>query len=418
MKNTAYYKNKKVTVIGLARSGLASANLLFELGAKVSATDAKDDLVTRKNASCLKSSGIQVELGKHSREFIQGRDLVVVSPGVPDQSPAVTWAIAENIPMISEIEFAFSVCPATVIAITGSNGKTTVTTLIGHALQASGKKAFVCGNIGNPFSGAVREMAENDFVSLEISSFQLEKIKTFKPKIAVLLNFSRNHLDRYVDMGEYLAAKKRIYMNQGPSDYLVLNNQEVLFKELAAQAVSRVAYFQETAEFNPNQAAVLTVAGILGIGIETVKKVFRGFKGVEHRLEKVAEINKVCFINDSKATTAESTIWALRNILQPVILIAGGKDKGIDYRIIADMAKQKVKKAILIGEAKPLINSALEGVVPIEEAVSLEEAVQKAQQNAIAGDCVLLSPMCSSYDMFSDYEERGRVFKKAVHNLR
>ncbi len=417
MRNTEYFKNKKITIVGLARSGVACANLLYDLGAKVSITDNNDNETTRHNATKLNSKDIKIESGKHSREFIKDTDLVVVSPGVPDTALPFVWANESGIQVISEIEVAWVLCPATVIAVTGSNGKTTVTTLIGKILEASARKVFVCGNIGRPFTGELAKMKEDDFVSLEISSFQLETIRTFKPKIALILNITSNHLDRYKSMQEYIQAKKRIYLNQDASDYLVLNSDDSILKELAKEAKARLEFFSEEGELNPNQAAVLTVGSILGIEKQLCLDVFADFKGIEHRMEFVAEEDGVKFINDSKATTVESAIWALKNILEPIIWIAGGRDKGIDYRIIGNLARRKVKKAILIGEAKEKIKDALKDALSVEHAVTLEEAVRNAYSCAQPGDCILLSPMCSSYDMFSDYEERGRVFKKAVFEL-
>jgi len=417
MNNKDYFRNKKITVVGLARSGFACARLLSDLGAEVSVTDNHDSDATRAYAFQLKSKNIKIETGLHSCEFIMGQDLVVISPGVPDTALPVTLARQLHIPMISEIEMASILCPANIIAVTGSNGKTTVTTLIGKILQAKGKKVFVCGNIGNPFSGELEKMEAGDFVSLEVSSFQLEKIREFKPKVSVILNFTCNHLDRYSDMQEYLEAKKRIFINQDASDYLVLNNSDPVVKELAKQAKAKAVYFNETKDLNSNQAAVSAVASVLGINKELCMKVFKEFKGIEHRLEYVAEINNVIFINDSKSTTVDSTMWAFRNISSPVVLIAGGKHKGVDYRMISDLVRQKAKAAILIGEAKEKINNALKGILPISEAATLEEAVKVAFSKAKPGDCVLLSPMCSSYDMFLNYEERGKVFKKAVYDL-
>ena len=417
MRNTNYFRNKKVTIVGLARSGVSCANLLYDLGALVSITDNNDNQTIRENATRLKSKEIKIELGKHSREFIKDRDFVVVSPGVADTALPFVWAKELRIPLISEIEVAWVLCPATVIAVTGSNGKTTVTTLIGKMLEASAKKVFVCGNIGRPFTGELTKMKEGDFVSLEISSFQLETIRTFKPKIALILNITTNHLDRYKSMQEYIQAKKRIYMNQDSSDYLVLNYNDPILKELSKEAKARLEFFSEEGELNPNQAAVLTVASILGIDRQLCLDVFADFKGIEHRMEVVAEKDGVKFINDSKATTVESAVWAFKNILEPIIWIAGGRDKGIDYRIIGELARKKVKKAILIGEAKEKIKEAFGDILSVEDALTLEEAVKNAYSCACPGDCVLLSPMCSSYDMFSDYEERGRVFKKAVLEL-
>lgn len=417
MKNTDFFKNKKVTIAGFARSGLACANLLFDLGAKVSITDNKDSESTRANLTKLKSKEIKAELGVHTKKFVKDSDILIISPGVPNNALPVIWAQEFNIPVISEIEAAWISCPATVIAVTGSSGKTTVATLIAKAIEASGEKAFVCGNIGVPFSGEVSRMNAQDFVSLEVSSFQLEGVKTFRPKIAVMLNFSRNHLDRHKDMQEYLEAKKRIFMNQGPGDFLVLNEGDEILKGLARESRSSVVYFSESKEFNPNQAAVNAVGKILGVDKKICLKVFREFKGLEHRFEQVAEIRGIKFINDSKATVVESTVWAIKNINSPVVLIAGGRDKGVDYQGILPEAKNKVKEVIVIGEAGDKIKNALSASLKVNEAGTLEEAVQMAYKKSLPGDYVLLSPMCSSFDMFSDYEERGRVFKNAVRAL-
>lgn len=417
MKNTAFFKDKKITIVGLARSGLACANLLFSLGSKVSITDCQDNEQTRLNAAKLKSKKIAFELGAHTPEFIKDKDFVVISPGVPDNAMPIVWAKQFGIPLLSEIEIASMLCPAKIIAVTGSNGKTTVTTLIGRIIQASGKRAFICGNIGNPFCGELADMREGDFVSLEVSSFQLETIRDFKPDISIILNFSRNHLDRYRNMREYCDAKKRIFMNQRGSDFLVLNQEDPLSDELALESKAKVVYFSKSDEFNPNQAAVFTVGSLLGIDKFTIVNVFNEFKGIEHRMEEVAVINNIRFINDSKATTVESVIWALKSLSSPAVLIAGGKDKGLDYSLVVDSALQKVKEVILIGEAKEKIAQVFRGTLPVEEAATLEEAVNKAYYKAKAGECVLLSPMCSSFDMFANYEERGRAFKRIVNDL-
>jgi UDP-N-acetylmuramoylalanine--D-glutamate ligase len=419
MLNTDYFKNKRITIIGLARSGLACANLLFDLGARVSVTDNQDSALTRLNSGQLKSKDIRIELGQHSQKFITDSELVVLSPGVSLQSQAVVWAKEFKITLISEIEVAFKLCPATIIATTGTNGKTTVATLIAKTLESEGiPRVFVCGNIGRPFSGEVAKMNKEDFVSLEVSSFQLETIVEFRPKIAVILNLSRNHLDRYIDMQEYLSAKKRIFMNQGEDDYLVLNAEDPIIKGLAGESKAKSVFFKKNKTFNPNQAAVLSVASILGITLKSTVRVFEEFKGVEHRLESVEEINGVRFINDSKATTVDATVWALQNVSGKIILIAGGREKGNDYSLILDLARQKLKSAILIGEAKDKIKKAFKGSVALKDAASLPLAVEEAFLQAKSGDCVLFSPMCKSFDMFSDFEERGRVFKKAVGALK
>lgn len=417
MRNSNYFKNKKITIVGLARSGAACANLLQRLGASVSITEIKDNAQTKEACAKLCSGDILVELGGHSRDFIKPADLVVISPGVPADALPIKWAGEFNIPVISEIEVASILCPAAIIAVTGSNGKTTVTTLIGKVLAAAGKKVFVCGNIGNPFCGEVEAVQEDDFVVLELSSFQLETIKDFKPRIAIILNLTPNHLDRYNNIQEYLDAKKRIMMNQDQDDFLILNGDDPLLKGMAIQAKSKVVFFTKQDGSNPNQSAVLSVGKILGVNAGLILDVFSKFKGLQHRLEDVREIDGVKFINDSKATTADSAIWAIKNINTPIILIAGGRHKGIDYRVIAESARDKVKHLVLIGEAKEKIASALGNEFPIENASSLKEAAEKAFALARPGYTVLLSPMCSSFDMFKDYQDRGRAFKEIVLNL-
>ena len=418
MQNTANFKNKEILIIGLARSGLACANLLFDLGAKVSVTDNKNNESVRKNALELTLKGIKVEIGQHSRDFIKNKDIVVISPGVPNESQAVIWAKEFKIPIISEIELSAVLCPAQIIAITGTNGKTTVTTLIGRVLEKAGKRVFTCGNIGQPFSAEVNKMQEGDFVSLEVSSFQLETIDTFKPKIAVILNLSRNHLDRYSDMADYLKAKKRIFKNQDASDYLVLNYNDPLIRDLAKETKAKVVFFGKEGNLNPNNSAVLNVAKILSIDNNLALETLREFKGVEHRMEEVCTINGIRFINDSKSTTTEATVWALNNLNCPIILIAGGREKSNDYSRVLDLAQNKVKSVVLIGEAKDKIKKAFNSLANLQEADTLKDAVYKAYSKATIGDCVLFSPMCKSFDMFSNYEERGKIFKEIVASLK
>lgn len=417
MKNAEYFKFKKIIIVGLARSGVACANLLYDLGARVSITDNKDAGSLCVNIELLKSKYIRLELGNHSEEFVKDNELMVISPGVENNAQPVLWAEKYGIPVISEIEFAYMLCPAEIIAVTGSSGKTTVATLIGKIIEASGKKVFVCGNIGKPFSQEVAEMEEGDFVSLEVSSFQLERIKNFKPKIALILNFAKNHLDRHKDMQEYLDAKKRIFMNQDKNDFLVLNSKNKIIKGLANNAKSKIVFFSDKAEFNPNESAVMVVGSILGIKKDLMIKVFNGFKGIEHRMEYVSEINGVKFINDSKATLAESTMWALQNIDNRIVLICGGRHKGADYGIIKNVASGKIRRVIVIGEAAKIIEEALTPAFTVEYAASLSYAVSRAYSIAEEGDSVLFSPMCSSFDMFKNYEERGRAFKSLVMEL-
>lgn len=414
------YRNKKVTVVGLARSGKAVARLLKTLGAQVSVTEKNNTPQLEAVAAELKKEGMGVELGGHSRSFIEGEDLVVISPGVRLDAEPVVWARERAIEVESEIEVASSVCPAPIIAITGTNGKTTTTTLIGEILKNAGFKAHVLGNIGTPFSGEVLNMNKEDYVSLEVSSFQLETIKDFHPKIAVILNLTPDHLDRYKDVSEYLEAKKRLYMNQGKDDWLVLNYGDEFLRRISREAKPRVLFFNKDrseGDFNQNQLAVLAVAKALGIERKVCIDVFKNFKGIEHRMEFVREMAGIEFINDSKATNIDSTIWALKNIKKPAILIAGGRDKGSDFTQIHDLIREKVKFAVLVGEASEKIAQAWQGVLPFERVKTFEDAVVAATRQAHAGDCVLFSPMCKSFDMFTDYEHRGRVFKELVNKL-
>lgn len=415
------YRDKKVTVVGLARSGLAAAGLLKRLGAEVTVTEEKISEGLERLALEFGKEGIAVELGEHSRAAVRGRDFLVLSPGVKPDALPVVWAGQEHIEIISELELASSVCPATIIAITGTNGKTTTTTLVGEVLKASGRKAFILGNIGTPFSSCVLEMKKDDYVSLEVSSFQLEAIRSFHPRVAVILNLTPDHLDRYRDVPEYLEAKKRIYMNQDRQDWLVLNETDEALKTLAGQAPSGVLFFgknSQDADFDQNQQAVLAVSAALGIDRRVCMEVFKDFKGVEHRMEFVRVFDGVEYVNDSKATNIDSTVWALRNAKKPVVLIAGGRDKGSDFMSIADLVRKKVRFVVLLGEASDRIAAAWHHILPLEQATSFEQAVQSARQHARAGECVLFSPMCKSFDMFTDYEHRGRTFKELVHKLK
>lgn len=406
--------------MGLARSGITAAKLLKSRGASVSVTEKNKTHALDEIASAMMREGIEVETGQHSRSFVEGRDLVVISPGVRPDAEPVVWAQALGIEAISEIELAASLCPAPVIAITGTNGKTTTTTLVGEIIKAAGKRAFVLGNIGTPFSSAIPEIGAKDYVSLEVSSFQLETIQTFHPKVAVILNLTPDHLDRYKTMDEYLSAKKRIYRNQDAADFLVLNYGDTLLRAAAGEAKSQVVFFNKEREeqaFDQNQMAVLAVARCLGIERGVCEEVFKNFKGVEHRMEFVRDLSGIEFINDSKATNIDSTVWALKNIKKPAILIAGGRDKGSDFASIKGLLKEKIREAVLVGEASDRIAEAWRGILPIKRVQTFPEAVESAYRLAKPGEMVLFSPMCKSFDLFTDYEHRGRTFKELVNKL-
>ncbi|MFA5259714.1 MAG: UDP-N-acetylmuramoyl-L-alanine--D-glutamate ligase [Candidatus Omnitrophota bacterium] len=416
--------NKKVAVLGAAKSGLAAAALLCRKGARVYMSEQGGiEKFPPDFLSWARAEGVEIEAGGHTREFIAGSALVVTSPGVPYLAPPLVWAREQGIKIWGEIELAFQYCPLPVIAVTGSNGKTTVVTLITQVLNAAGKKAVLCGNVGTPFCDCVDKLADAEFVVLEVSSFQLETIEHFRPLIGVCLNFSQNHLDRHKDMEEYFAAKKRMFENQTPGDYAILNDQSELFKDAAKDFRSRVVFFNRPGDDrsgdgqNPNFLAVLAVSRTLGIPDDVALNVFRSFPGVEHRMEKVRILEGVEYINDSKATTVEAGRWALESLEKPVILICGGRDKHLDYSVLKDLVRKKVKLMIAMGEARDKFRQTFSGSVPFEVADTLSAAVDLARQRAGDGDCVLLSPMCASFDMFKNFEERGTVFKSLVRNF-
>ncbi len=455
-------RGKKVAVVGLGRSGVAAANLLVEKGAKVSITDCLDNQKIRENIRKLKDEKniMNIEIGRHTEDLIVTQDLVVTSPGVPPNSLPIFWARKKGIPVIGEIELAFAFCPAPIIAITGTNGKTTVSALVGEIFCEAGRKCVVCGNIGNPFSAEVTCISKEYVVILEVSSFQLETVDKFKPKVAVVLNLSIDHLDRHTNFDEYFEAKCRIFSNQDDKDWAILNEEDPYKHTLAAKTEARVLYFGiknykhyttcsgigkyiayrplakiaknhrrtrfscknkdlngKLKYFNSNHFAALSICSLFDIAEGVATNTCRRFKGIEHRLEEVAKVRGVRFINDSKATNVDSTLWALNSINRPIILIAGGRDKGSDFSALREKIRNKVRAMVLLGEAKEKIEEAFQGKVLIRVATTLAQAVKVAFGLAHPGDCVLLSPMCASFDMFSDYTQRGRAFKEAVHNL-
>ncbi|OGC84807.1 MAG: UDP-N-acetylmuramoylalanine--D-glutamate ligase [candidate division Zixibacteria bacterium RBG_19FT_COMBO_42_43] len=437
----------------MARSGLALAKTLKELGAKVFVSDLKDEKILKSETNELKKLKIDFETGEHSPKLLQEKDYLVLSPGVPGDIPIVKEAEFLGLPVFSEIEVAYWLCPAEIVAITGSNGKTTTTTLMREILKKAGRKTWVAGNIGVAFSGVLSQITSEGIVVLEVSSFQLEKIQEFKPRISAILNLSPDHLDRYPNVDSYIQAKFRIFENQDKSDFAVLNYDDLLLRKKAAEIKAPVLFFSTSTGLEEgayikdknlivklggkekriidinqigikgphnlsNAACTSLIATILGVKPETIAEVLKEFKGVEHRLEPVAEINGIKFINDSKATNVDSVWYALQSVANPIILIAGGKDKGGDFSKLASLVKDKVKLLILIGQAKEKIKSVLGSLTETVEAQDLAEAVQTAYKKAQAGDAVLLSPACASFDMFLNFEERGKVFKQEVAKLK
>ncbi|UCC94576.1 MAG: UDP-N-acetylmuramoyl-L-alanine--D-glutamate ligase [Candidatus Omnitrophota bacterium] len=408
---------RKICVVGWGKTGISLAYLLLSLGKKAIVTEIRESTEFPSSPiQRLKGQGVEFEFGGHSQKFIKGAELVVVSPGVDlHQSSIFDICRALNIPCVGEIEFCFWLTKAQLVAITGTNGKTTTTFLTYRALKEKRKRVFLGGNIGIPFSSLILNTKKGDLIVLEISSFQLETIIEFKPHVASILNVEPDHLDRYRSLKDYFDAKMNIFRNQTKDDWAVLNGNIALFNNAAKKINSNVIYF--SSEFpNENFSCAYRIANIFGISKTDCLHVFSQFKGLPHRLQLVRKLGNISFINDSKATNPSSTIWALQNIKGNIILVAGGKDKGVDYSVIAPYLK-KVKKLNLLGEASYQIKEALTSHVDTEVFSSLNEAIVASFKEANPGDTVLFSPMCSSFDMFSNYRERGNKFIEIVNNL-
>ena len=440
-------KNKNITILGAARSGIAAADLLSKLKAKVFVSDNANGERKVKEQNILKGLGIPFEFGKHSDRVFEA-DFVVLSPGIPVASAIVQKIMSKNIPIYSEIEIAGWYCKSPLIAITGSNGKTTTTTLIGEMLKTEQPKRIQAGNIGDPFASQVLNSIEDNWAVIEVSSFQLETIDGFHPKVAVILNLAPNHLDRYDGSFEkYVRAKLRILRNLNKNDFIIYNLDDNLLVEKIKQFESKKisfssndktanAYLHDSELILENEFLINTediklngihnymnimaaslASQIAGISNESIQKVLKEFIGVEHRLELVKELNGICYVNDSKATTVESLAVALQSFKNPIVLIAGGKDKGSDFSKINNLIEKFTREVILIGNAKEKISKSWASIKPVHFADTLENAVQLATKIAHEKDTVLLSPACASFDMFEDYEDRGKQFKNIVNGL-
>ncbi|MHB8845658.1 MAG: UDP-N-acetylmuramoyl-L-alanine--D-glutamate ligase [Nitrospirota bacterium] len=441
------FTGKRVTVVGMARSGIAAARALHGLGAAVTITDRKplDQLADQVQA--LGVPEIRIEAGGHPDRIFVEADLIVLSPGVP-KIPQVLAAQRHGVRVISELELGWLMSDAPFAGITGTNGKSTVTTLVGLMLQRSGKRTLVAGNIGNALTETPGLLHGQDWIVVELSSFQLEDIDTFRPRVATILNITQDHLDRYKDLAEYGEAKARIFEKQHKDDVLVLNFDDPLVRALAARAPSRVVPFSrlekhaegayvENGRLMVRGEAICGVDEILIKGVHnlenamaaaamalaagadraSVAAVLREFSGLEHRLEFVREKDGVTYINDSKGTNVGAVMKSVEGFTRPVILIAGGYDKGSDFSPLFGLFREKVKLLILIGKAADKMAKALGGSTETVTAKTLVDAVQLAAKRAAAGDAVLLSPACASFDMFKDFEDRGRQFKDAVRKL-
>ena len=429
------WEAKKITIFGLGKSGMAAAKRLIPLKAQVTITESLgEDKLDKNLLSQMRDIGVKLELGGHTSASIEEAELIVVSPGVHLDLPVILEAKKRNIPVISEIELACRFFCKPIIAVTGTNGKTTTCTLIYEYLKAAGRPIAVAGNIGTPLISI--DDKDLDFIVLEISSYQLETILTFRPWISMILNLTEDHIERHKSMDEYASAKARIFMNQRKTDYLIYNAEDKIVSSLVTQSEARLVPFSKKRSFiNPkdilipgehnleNALAAALAAMICGVPEGTIKKVLASFSGVEHRIEFVAEKRKVKFYNDSKGTNPDSTIVALKalsNGSNNIILIAGGRDKGGDLTDLVHMISDNVKKVVLIGEAAERFGRALKSnnYDNIVFAGDFKEAVNTSYSLAIQEDIVLLSPACASFDMFSNFEERGKIFKDLVLSLK
>ena len=456
------FRDKKILVVGLARSGSGAANLLCAAGAHVTVTDKRSRSALEEHIKNLPADVRVVTDGNPQELFIEA-DLILVSPGVPLNIPPLVNASAKGVPVIGELELAYQSVVSDLsldgspafIGITGTNGKSTVTTLIDLMLKGAGSRTLLGGNIGNALTDELQKIDSiPEYIVAEISSFQLETIKEFRPRVAAILNITPDHLDRYEGMQDYIDAKVRIFENQAGDDCLVLNADDPLVMEMynsKKAEMPKVFFFSRKKEVNgvyaedgviysnldaitkteliktddirikgvhniENAMAASLVALLSGCSDKAVKETLKSFSGLEHRLEFVEEINGVTYINDSKGTNVGAVAKSLEG-LDNVILIMGGQDKGSDFPVLRDLVLKKVKLLVLIGDAKEKIGKDLEGTVEIVKAGSLSEAVQVSMTNASKGDVVLLSPACASFDMFTDFEDRGRKFKDAVREL-
>lgn len=428
------WEGKKVTVFGLGRSGAAVARKLAPLKARLTLTEESAENKLDPNlVSEMKRLGAGLELGGHTAAAIEGADLIVMSPGVHLDLPVILEARRKNIPIISEIELAYRFFSKPVIAVIGTNGKTTTSTLIGEFLKAGGRRAAVAGNIGSPLIEVSDQ--DLDFIVAEISSYQLETIVAFRPWISLILNLTEDHIERHKTLRDYAEVKARIFMNQKNTDYLIYNAEDKLVSEMVLSAEARRIPFSKNRSFlNPheikipgehnleNALAAAQAALICGIKREVIDRVLKAFPGVEHRIEFVDEKNGVRFINDSKGTNPDSTIVALKSLTngkKNIVLIAGGRDKGGSLTDMCRLIKGLVKKVVLIGEAAPRFKEELAKNHYGEVVLSpdLKSAVNTAYSLAEPGEIVLLSPACASFDMFLNFEERGRAFKELVGRL-
>jgi UDP-N-acetylmuramoylalanine--D-glutamate ligase len=449
-QNLKQLQNAKVSVLGAARSGIAIAKLLLTAGAKVMVSDVQPAESFKNDISKSLPSKIKFEFGGHSQKVLES-DLICISPGIPLTIQILKETQKKNIPIVGELEIASWFTNAKTIAITGSNGKTTTTSLAGNIFKRHFKRVIVGGNIGSPFAVQLQNQPDPEICILEVSSFQLETIFNFHPQIVVIMNLSPNHLDRYPDFDSYVAAKMNILRNLNENDIIIYNADDLLLIDQVSKVsvlkipfsierkLSHGAYWDNNhiqIELDSNHSIKLSnytlrgphnqynmvVAALLAtmnnVPESVIKNELENFPGIPHRLERVRTINRVTFFNDSKATTVSSLKYALQSFEDPIVLIAGGIDKGGDFSELNELLQKKVRAAVLIGKASQRMLKEWDSIIPLYPVSTLEDAVYSAFDLTKKGDVILLSPACSSFDMFNDYEDRGNQFKDLVMNLK
>jgi UDP-N-acetylmuramoylalanine--D-glutamate ligase len=443
---------KNILVIGLGKTGIASARFLLGQGANVFVTDAKPFPELNEAFSEIGSASENWKFCEYDPNILAKIELIIPSPGVPPSNMILAGAVERNIPVVSEIELAYRFLKPPMIAITGTNGKTTTTTLIGNMLAKEGKKVFVGGNIGNPLIGYIDGKQEDEFAVVEVSSFQLQWIHSFRPSVAILLNTTCDHVDYHGSFEAYRNAKERIFQHQGESDLAILNADEPRSWDLSKILHANVQFFsisahgsrgmfldhntlvhytaQNKREEYPldmikipgfhnieNVMAAVMAARYCGCSRESIISAMRDFRGIAHRIEFTDEKNGVAFYDDSKGTNVGAVVRALETFSRPIILLLGGRDKEGDFGTLSTLVSAKVKELVLFGEARDRIDGLIGGIVKTTKATTLKEAIEIAHRHSSSGDIVLLSPGCASFDEFSNYKERGRFFKDVVKNL-
>lgn len=454
MKESLELKDKKVLVVGMARSGRAAAALLRRRGAQVTITDQQNAEALGEAVVAMDALGVTTETGGHHPDSLKAAELIVLSPGVPLSVPLIQEARERDIPIISELELGYALCRGKVAAVTGTNGKTTTVHLLYRMLEDAGLPAYLAGNVGIPFTQLAEEVPEAGIVVLEVSSFQLETIQNFKPRVAAILNITPDHLDRYPNMQVYVEAKAKIMRQQSTHDFLVLNGEDKFTPLLITQANSRLLTFSRLrppeiegtwvekgkirfrvfglgqgemmladellipGPHNLENALAATALGLsLGVGPKSLARTLRQFRGVPHRLEPVRTVDGVRYINDSKGTNVDAVSKALQSYRASLVLILGGRDKHGDFASLNELLREHVRAVIVTGEAADTIARQIQGTVSIQHAPRLEQAVRAAAETARAGDVVLFSPGCASFDQFKNFEERGEAFKALVGKL-